>query len=163
MTQTELNKLIICRMMEISGGRNFVAQAEVFAEQTMNHGVPVTREAVAAVLQDIAATFPDVRFEMLGVMAEADWVTVRCHFKGTHLGTGRHPFVHEGLLAGVPPTGNSFCVQHIHMFRLKDGLIVEHWANRDDVGMVRQLGLSFEVAPPIVRRGATDDGLPAAA
>jgi predicted ester cyclase len=27
------------------------------------------------------------------------------------------------------------------MFRLKDGRIVEHWANRDDVQMIRQLGI----------------------
>jgi hypothetical protein len=25
-------------------------------------------------------------------------------------------------------------------FRLEDGLIIEHWANRDDLGLVRQLG-----------------------
>ncbi|MGH9837821.1 MAG: ester cyclase [Blastocatellia bacterium] len=47
----------------------------------------------------------------------------------------------EGLLAGVAPTGKSVRVQHIHMFRLKDGWVVEHWANRDDIEMARQLGL----------------------
>lgn len=151
MNQAELNKAIIQLMIEVSERQGFVAQADFFAEQTINHGMPVTRDAVRSVLHDIATTFPDVQFEVLTIMAEADWVTLRCNLQGTHLGTGRHPFVHEGLLADIPPTGKSFCVQHMHMFRLKDGLIVEHWANRDDVGMVRQLGLSFEVAPPIER------------
>jgi hypothetical protein len=27
-----------------------------------------------------------------------------------------------------------------HWFRLADGRIIEHWANRDDLGMARQLG-----------------------
>lgn len=27
-----------------------------------------------------------------------------------------------------------------HWFRVVDGLIVEHWANRDDLGTARQLG-----------------------
>ena len=27
-----------------------------------------------------------------------------------------------------------------HWFRIEDGKIIEHWANRDDLGMARQLG-----------------------
>jgi hypothetical protein len=33
------------------------------------------------------------------------------------------------------------------MFRLKDNLIVEHWAVRNYVGMARRLGLLPESAP----------------
>ena len=46
-----------------------------------------------------------------------------------------------GLLKGVPPTGKSFSVQHIHWYRLRNGKVAEHTANRDDVGMMVQLGL----------------------
>jgi predicted ester cyclase len=42
---------------------------------------------------------------------------------------------------GVPPTGKAFKVQHIHWYTLKDGLIIEHRANRDDIGMMQELGL----------------------
>lgn len=38
-------------------------------------------------------------------------------------------------------TGCCFEVQHIHMYRVIDGKIAEHFANRDDGGMMRQLGL----------------------
>jgi predicted ester cyclase len=34
-----------------------------------------------------------------------------------------------------------FEVQHIHMYQLRNGKIVEHFANRDDLGMMQQLGL----------------------
>lgn len=47
----------------------------------------------------------------------------------------------------VAPTGKSFSVLHTHWFKLKDGLIVEHRATRDDLGMSRQLGL-LPPAPP---------------
>jgi len=49
--------------------------------------------------------------------------------------------VNGGMLVGVQPTGNTFEVQHIHMYRVLDGKIAEHFANRDDVGMMRQLDL----------------------
>ena len=42
---------------------------------------------------------------------------------------------------GVEPTGRTFEVQHIHMYRVLDGKIAEHLANRDDMGMRRRLGL----------------------
>jgi predicted ester cyclase len=41
----------------------------------------------------------------------------------------------------VPPTGKRYEAQHIHWFKLRDGKIVAHWANRDDLGMMQQLGL----------------------
>lgn len=28
---------------------------------------------------------------------------------------------------------------HVHIFRVEDGLTVEHWAVRDDLGLLRQL------------------------
>jgi hypothetical protein len=46
-----------------------------------------------------------------------------------------------GMLVGVNPTGRTFEVQHIHMYRVLDGKIAEHFATRDEVGMMRQLGL----------------------
>jgi hypothetical protein len=34
------------------------------------------------------------------------------------------------------------------MFRFKEDQIVEHYANRDDIEMMRQLGLHPPIAPP---------------
>jgi predicted ester cyclase len=45
------------------------------------------------------------------------------------------------MLVGVQPTGRSFEVQHIHVYRALHGQIAEHFASRDDVEMMRQLGL----------------------
>ena len=36
--------------------------------------------------------------------------------------------------------GRSYTVNHVHIYRVTDGKIREHWALRDDVGMLRQLG-----------------------
>jgi predicted ester cyclase len=146
MNVIEQNKVTIWQMFKAVEQKGFMAQSEFFADQVINHGIPVNRDVVSAILQDIQNTFPDIKMAPLHILAEGDWVVAHCMFSGTHKGIGRSPFVHEGLLMGVPPTGKSFKTQHIHMFRMEDGLIVEHWAARNDVGMARQLGLLPEAA-----------------
>jgi predicted ester cyclase len=39
-----------------------------------------------------------------------------------------------------PGDGRSYTVTHVHVYRVVDGRIREHWAVRDDLGMLRQLG-----------------------
>jgi predicted ester cyclase len=133
-------------MLEATEKRGFAAQADFFAERVLNHGIPISREDIRAVCGDIQQTFPNARLEPLTIVAEDDWVVVRAWLVGTHTGMGQHPFVHNGWLAGVPPTGRSMNVLHIHMFRFSGGEIVEHWAARDDAGMMRQLGLTVPPA-----------------
>lgn len=118
----------------------FEEAALFFAPDTRNHGVPVGRAGVLRVLTDIYTTFPDWRGEELGLMAAGDQVVVRLINTGVHKGVGKVP-VNGGLLVGVPPTGKAFKVQSIHWYTLKDDLIVEHRASRDDLGMMQQLGL----------------------
>ena len=113
---------------------------QYFAVDTRNHGVPVGRNGLLRVLTDIYTTFPDWRMEIVSLDAVGDDVVIRCIVTGTHKGVGKIP-VNGGLLVGVPPTGKGFKVQHIHWYTLKDGLIVEHRANRDDIGMMQELGL----------------------
>jgi len=119
---------------------------QLFAEPTRNHGRVVPRAGIARVLQDIHTRFPDVNLSIERIVATGDEVIVLQNYSGTHRGVGQLP-VDGGLLVGVTPTGKHFSVQHIHWYTLKDGLIVDHRANRDDVGMMVQLGL---IVPPAV-------------
>ena len=111
-----------------------------YADDAKNHGRPAGREGLRLVLEDIYTTFPDWRMEIVEIVAEGDSVVVRCTVSGTHRGVAKRP-VNGGMLVGVPPTQKRFEVQHIHWYTLRDGKIVEHRANRDDIGMMRQLGL----------------------
>jgi lactoylglutathione lyase len=43
------------------------------------------------------------------------------------------------LLAPVSPSGRAAAWTFIHIWRVADGVIVEHWACRDDMGLVEQL------------------------
>jgi predicted ester cyclase len=66
-------------------------------------------------------TWPEIRFTIEDVVAEADRVAVRWTARGTH---------HTGTQATW--TGMGF-------YRLADGKIVEHWANSDQLGLQQQL------------------------
>ena len=138
--EQNLNCEIIRRQIEKWANGDLQAIAEDFAEETHNHGAAVGRGGVRMVIEDIWRTFPDWRGEILEIAAEADSVVVRLNISGTHLGIGRLP-VNGGMLVDVPPTGRSFAVQHIHWYKLRGGEIVDHYANRDDLGMMQQLGL----------------------
>ncbi len=146
MNQAERNRAVLERMHAAMRQGGLAAQLEFFAEQNLAHGLPATKESVRAVLENIEATFPDVSFEPYEVVAEDDRVTARYTLQGTHLGVQKLPFVHDGFLAGVPPTGLSFRVQHVHLFRFEGGLVVQHDAVQDNLTMARQLG--FELCAP---------------
>ena len=137
---TEANRRIAEQCHEAFNRGDLDAAASYFAEDCRNHGRQVGRAGVRKVLGEIKTNFPDARLTILNSVAEGEWVVLRCTYSGTHRGMSRLP-VDGGMLVGVQPTGRSFEVQHIHMYRVVDGKIAEHFANRDDVGMMRQLGL----------------------
>ena len=140
MDASNANLFLVQQEHEALNSGDVNAAAEIFAEDSRNHGRQVGRAGVRAVLNDIQSTFPDFQMTILNSVVEGEWVVVRCTFSGTHRGVGRIP-VNGGMLVGVQPTGMRFEVQHIHMYQLRNGKIVEHFANRDDLGMMRQLGL----------------------
>jgi predicted ester cyclase len=111
-----------------------------FAEDAENHGRKANKQIFRLILEDIRRTFPDAKSETLDIVAQGDNVVTRIKVSGTHKGTGKLP-VNGGLLVGVPPTGKHYEIQHIHWFKLRGGKIIAHWANRDDVSMMQQLGL----------------------
>jgi predicted ester cyclase len=48
---------------------------------------------------------------------------------------------HVGNFFGIPPTGREFSFEAMHVFRIEDEIVREHWAVRDDLGLFRQIGL----------------------
>jgi predicted ester cyclase len=97
-------------------------------------------EAFRATARWLTTAFSDLKWDAHEVVAEGDLVVVHATMSGRQTG----PFVAYGADARVemvfPPRGRSFAVTQTHWFRVLDGLVIEHWANRDDSGMGQQLG-----------------------
>lgn len=84
--------------------------------------------------------FADLHYDIHHVIAEGDLVAVNCTMSGRHVA----PFVTYTADGGVgtafPPTGRTFAATQSHWLRIQDGKVIEHWANRDDLGQAEQLG-----------------------
>jgi predicted ester cyclase len=77
-------------------------------------------------------SFPDVRMDIVDLIAEGDKVVGRFHCSGTNLGP----------LRGNPPTGRRFeRVDEVYIFRIVDGRIAEAWGLEDTASRERQLAL----------------------
>ncbi len=82
----------------------------------------------------------DMHWDIHDVVADGDIVAV--HTTASARQTG--PFViydEAGAARQVfPPTGKVTSATQTHWFRIADGKVIEHWANRDDMTMAQQLG-----------------------
>jgi steroid delta-isomerase-like uncharacterized protein len=87
---------------------------------------------------DLRRGFPDLTITIDKVMGEGDFVTIRSHVAGTHLGTYR----------GIPPTGRKIAQSQLHMFHILDGRINETWHEIDGLGIMQQLGIFPSGDPP---------------
>ena len=115
------------------------ALAEDYAEDARNFGHPVGRDIYQRVFEDIYRTFPDLTVTVEDMLVDGDDAVVRVEVGGTHLGVGQLP-INGGKLVGVPPTGKHFEAAQIHWHKLRDGLFIDHYAVRDDLKMMSQLG-----------------------
>jgi ketosteroid isomerase-like protein len=152
----EANKELVRRYFE-SMERGALDEAiEFWAADATNHAsgrtgqkAPPGREAIGMVFRMLRSAFPDRRYQIDDIIAEGDQVVCRMTVSGRFGGTPARPtmLVPPGWV-GVEGTelvpasaiGKSYSVKHVHIFRIADGLITEHWAARDDVGLLLQLG-----------------------
>jgi len=110
-------------------------------------------QAYRATYDWLHGAYADVRWTVHDVVAEGDLAVARVTMTGRHVGPFT-VFSPDGVLDQVfAPTGRTFEVTQMHMYRLRDGAIADHWANRDDLGQARQLGW-VPPTPAFLLRGA---------
>ena len=110
---------------EVLNGGHLEVIDELYAPEL----APAARRWIAP----FRASFPDVRMEVVELIAEGDKVVGRFTCSATHLG--------EWL--GHPPTGRRFDrVDEVSIFRFRDGRIAHVWSLEDSLGRLRQLGLT---------------------
>lgn len=149
--QSEQNKRLVRRALdEVFASGNFTVINEIFHPEFINHEAgphtPPGPEGLNVTVGWLRSSFSDLHYDIQDEITEGDKVVVRVISRGRH----------TGAFLGFPPTGKTFAAQQIHIYRIADGKIIEHWACRDDLDQGIQLGL-IPVGQP-ASTGATRGG-----
>jgi steroid delta-isomerase-like uncharacterized protein len=133
---SEANKELSRRFTELFSTGDEALADEVLSHDVVFHGATGDGEirgvdAMKAFVAAYRRAFPDARSSVEAQVAEADTVVTRWVARGTH----------RGDLGPIPPTDRAFEMEGITIERFADGKIAEVWVARDELGLLRQLGL----------------------
>ena len=139
----EENKAVVRRFVEEVFNQSNLAAVDRFlaAEYRDANALPGQepgREGAKRAFSLYQEVFPDLRYTIEEMIAEGDTVVTRVTFRGTH----------RGAFLGIPPTNRQVSVPAVHITRLVEGTIREHWSLMDDLGLMQQLGVVAAVPTP---------------
>jgi hypothetical protein len=77
-------------------------------------------------------SIPDREDEILDIIAKGDRVWATWLIRGTHLGE----------LMGIAPTGRTVAILEVGQWRIENGLIADAWFFVDELGLLRELGVT---------------------
>jgi steroid delta-isomerase-like uncharacterized protein len=130
---TAANKSLVKRFVaEVFETRDAAAVDRLVADDFESHTWPSQGDGKASLrgaADRLAKDLDEVKFNVDDLIAEDDRVVAR-------LTASAKPV---GEFMGMPPTGRSYTVDEIHIFRIADGKIAEHWLQMDSMGMMKQL------------------------
>lgn len=131
----EDNKAIVLKFYEIFDRQDIERGRELMSPDIIARGLDAEPQiGIDAVMQYgrmIFAAFPDGCHVLEEVIAEGDRVVTRGTFRGTH----------QGELMGIPPTEKQVSFSVIHIDRVADGKVVEHWGQGNVLDLMQQIGI----------------------
>jgi predicted ester cyclase len=136
---TQTKEIALDHMNRLNAG-DVAGAAALMAEDCVNHAaVPEAqgRAGFVRIIGKIRGAFPDIAHEVADVIVDGDRAVLRCTVTGTQ--TGPLTFLHLEM----PPTGKAVRFEQIHIVRVADGKIVEHWLGQDSIALFRQLGVKL--------------------
>ena len=133
------NKALVRSVFDELNKQNQAVFEEFFAPEyggymPANNPKSITLDEEAKFVKLLWVAFPDIRWEIIEMIASGDMVVARFMVRGTH----------KGEYLGLPPTGNMFEAGGIWSGRIKDGKLVEVREEADALGWMLQLGMELK-------------------
>lgn len=129
----EANKGIALRFIEgVFINQDAKAVDELAADDFTAHtfgDLPPGREPLKEAMRRAGEGVSEPKFEIKDVIAEKDRVVVRLTTRARH----------TGKFMGVEPSGNEYSIDEIHIFRIEDDKVLEHWHEFDKQRLMQQL------------------------
>ena len=132
---TDIRKIVERIPLEVLNNDNFGLIDEIVATDFVEHypqpGVPPTREGLKQTLKALKVAFPDLRYTIEDSIESGDKIVHRL----TGTGTMKADYM------GMPATGKRATWTEIHIGRVANGRVAEHWGLVDQLGLLVQLGI----------------------
>lgn len=128
-------KNVVAEMLRRQKAGDDTVLDDLVAVDMVNHAAgPQGREGLRDILRTIDTDLGPVVIDQHHLIGEGDLVAQHLTLHGTHKGST------IPLLAALPVSGRATTWTFIHIWRVAGGMIVEHWACRDDMGLLERLG-----------------------
>jgi predicted ester cyclase len=137
---TDDNKALVQQFFEQVINQRNVAALDQFVPPGggVNHTVPAGLPQQGKQLLGLyLGAFPDGQVTVEDLLADGDKVVARISIRGTH----------QGAFRGIAPTGKQITLLGMHMFRIANGKLVEHWGLTDRLAVLQQVGVAPPLAP----------------
>lgn len=108
---------------------------EVVAPDYVDHapvppGTPIGIEGLKGFVTAIRSAFPDIHYDVLRTVSAGD----------THVQYLKNSGTMTGDFMGMPASGKRAVWDEVHIARVVDGKLAEHWQVIDQLSMLQQLG-----------------------
>lgn len=133
MTERSAKDVIEEMLRRQQAGEDTVLDDLVAADMVNHAAGPQGRAGLKQILRTIDADLGPTTVEQHHLIAEGDLVAQHLTLRG------RHRRSTMPLLAGTTASGRSVAWTFIHIWRVANGEIVEHWACRDDMMLLEQV------------------------
>jgi predicted ester cyclase len=105
--------------------------APEYIERSPQPGMAPTREGIKQFVTSLRTAFPDLRYSIDDTIEAGDKFVHRVTASGTM----------RGEFAGMPATGKHATWTEIHIVRVANEHVVEHWGLVQELAMMVQLGV----------------------
>jgi predicted ester cyclase len=132
---TQTQKMVERIPLEVFNNDNFGLIDELVSSDFVEHyaqpGVSPTRQGFKETAIALKKAFPDLRYTIEDSIESGDRIVHRLSATGTM----------KGDFLGIPATGKRATWTEIHIGRVANGRLAEHWGIVDQLAMLVQLGV----------------------